>query len=230
MKLPLIIFLIVFFSSISTALEFSPTNLEFNLTQNQQSCKKVFFNLDSQTTVSNAWAQNGNVPWSITQFQTSAQDLGINMNYPVQISLYQKQAEVCLSGANSGNYKGAMIFRQGELGNSVIQFVVWLRVSISGEASQEPPQDTPTENKPKKKSRSSGGNNDAFEYTVIPSEKPKQEIQEINFNLPEEKIELGKQVLKRGMEKQNNSAFVFALLATAIIFLSLVFLMMRRRK
>ena len=230
MKLSLVIFLIVFFSSISTALEFSPTNLEFNLTQNQQSCKKVFFSLDSQTVVSNSWAQNENVPWSITRFQISAQDLGININYPTNLDSHQTEAEICISGTNTGNYRGAMIFRQGELGNSVVQFAVWLRVSISGEDSQEPPQDTPIENKPKKKSRSSGGNNDAFEYTVIPSEKPKQEIQEINFNLPEEKIELGRQVLKRNTEKQNNSVFVFALLAIAVIFLSLVFLMMRRRK
>ena len=212
-----------------SALEFYPANLEFNLTQNQQSCKKVFFSLDSQTTVSDSWAQNETSVWSITQFQTSAQQLGITLNYPANLDSAQTNAEICISGANTGNYKGAMIFRQGELGNSLVQFAVWLKVSISGEVSQEPPQDTSTdENKSKKKSKSSRSSTSIIEHVVIPLEKPKQSFQEINLNLPEERIELRRQVLKGDTEERTNLLPIFVILITLLFFSILLFLLIRR--
>ena len=217
-----LIFLFVFLCITQTsALEFSPTNLEFNLTKNQQVCKKIFFTLDSGTTISDFWAGNENVPWSVTQFQTSAQDLGININYPIQISSDQTQTEICISGTRAGNYRGVLIFKQGEQGNSIVQFGVWIKLLISEEILQETPE---IENEPRRRSRNSNGGINR----VVQEEKQQQNFQEIDFDFPEEKIELGNSISEKSIEKQNSLIQIFAILSVVVVFMILIFLVVKK--
>ena len=116
---------------ITSALEFFPASLQFDLEKNQISCKKINFEIESPATVRDAWAQSSLEQWSITNFKTNSQEHEIQLSYPSEINPEQKELEFCVSGSKPGEYKGALVFRQEKIGNSIVQFAVWLKLSIN---------------------------------------------------------------------------------------------------
>lgn len=220
MKKILIFFIFLFLTRVS-ALEFSPPSLQFDLQTDQQTCKSIFLKLDSEATLSDSWAQNPSQEWSVTNFRTSHQQLQIQVSYPQTISSSQQEVQVCISGANTGDYKGALIFNQEKVGNSIVQFVVWLKVSISG-TTQQPTQEQT------KKSSSSGGNRGIVEYSIIENTKPLQEVQPLSFETPQEKIKLSNRAKKTN--QQINSLPIILMSTTALMFLILFLLIITNRK
>jgi hypothetical protein len=177
---------------ITSALQFSPTSLEFSLEKNQISCKEIQFQIESPTTVRDAWAQSSSSPWTISQFQTSSQEHRINVNYPTSLTIDQDRIEICLSGQNPGDYKGALIFREEEQGNSIVQFAIWLKVNVK-ETKQEQ-EEKPSSSKKSSEKSSSGGTSGILWTSQSTTQKTqsKENFQEISFNFPNEEIQLNK--------------------------------------
>jgi len=222
-----LIFLILLLIPITSALQFSPTSLEFNLEKNQISCKKINFEVESQTTIKDVWAQFSSQEWSISNFQTSSQTHGISISYPNEINPNQKEIEVCLSGSKPGSYRGTLVFRQGEVGNSIVQFAVWLKVSISGETNERPIENKTSSSK---SSGSSGGSSNNIVWTSQSSTEPsKENFQEINYNFPQNEIKLSSKNTNP-LPQQNKLApsLLLALSMLLIIFLVLLFVKAKR--
>ena len=137
MRFLFFIFLIIFLSSAVIATGFSPNSLIFDLNQNEQQCQIVsLMNVTEEIEVINLWAENKDVEWKISNFNTDASAHGIEITYTVENTAPgEKKAEVCLSGTKTGEYRGVIIFRQAQQGNSVVQLAVWLKAIIKESAS-----------------------------------------------------------------------------------------------
>ena len=130
--------LALIFINLAGAVSFSPSSLTFNLEPNQQTCQIIYFDSTSEIiSASDSWAENKNIEWKVSNFETSASSLGISINYPPQVSSDKKQIEICLSGKNEGEYHGVLLLKEEQQGNSIIQMGIWLKVLI-GETPQTP--------------------------------------------------------------------------------------------
>lgn len=200
--------LIIFLTAIVSALQFSPTTLEFNLEKNQVACKNIYFEIESQTTIKDAWAEDSSEQWSISNFKTSSRQLDLELSYPSQITPEQKEIQLCLSGSNPGNYRGAIIFRENEIGNSIVQFAVWLKVSISGETEEAEGESE------------SGSSNGRSTAVYLEQSQFKENAQELSFEIPNDKIKLG----SKTVEKKSSQIALVPIIISVIIFL-IVFLL-----
>ena len=215
------IILALLFLPLATALQFSPPSLEFNLQVNETHCKEIYFQIDSPATLRDIWAQSISDEFSILNFKTPSQQHKLSLSYPSQISRDQNQIELCLSGSSPGNYKGALLFREEEVGNTIVQFAVWLNVKITGEA------DKPQEQKPSgSTSRRSSSSNTNIVYSQQPTDK-EITFQPLAFDFPQEEIKLaGKTSITSS--KTNPSTILLAALPILLI-VALLFLILLRR-
>lgn len=132
---PLFYFLfLVFFISAASAAGFSPSSLTFNLKQNEEQCQIVTLTeVTDDIDVLNVWAENKDVEWKINNFQTDATSLNLDLTYSVEDNDNGKIVEVCLKGSQQGEYHGAIIFKQQQQGNSVVQLAVWIKAIIENQ-------------------------------------------------------------------------------------------------
>ncbi|MFA4952973.1 MAG: hypothetical protein WC584_02015 [Candidatus Pacearchaeota archaeon] len=131
------IFLILILTTQVSAVGFSPSSLTFNLKPGESECKMISINSESETiTAEDKWAENKNVEWKVSEFDTDASSLGISIDYPNELSLDEREVQVCLSGENLGEYHGVLLLREEQQGNSIIQMGIWLKVIISNEPTQ----------------------------------------------------------------------------------------------
>jgi hypothetical protein len=114
------------------AVGFSPSSLTFDLGKNQEGCKMITIDSDSEKiTVSDSWAENESVEWKVSSFNTSSSQHGISVNYDNELSIDERGVEVCLSGSKLGEYHGVWLFKEEQQGSSIVQFGVWLKVLIN---------------------------------------------------------------------------------------------------
>ena len=227
MKIAFLFLVIIAFSQQISALQFSPSILNFQTNQNKQSCKEIFFVLDSQATLSDTWAENENIPWRITQFTKSAQDHEIQLSYPVQISAEQTTIEVCLTPLKAGNYRGALVFRQGQTGNSIVQFVVWLNASVSEDNIPPPDSDDDDNEGGSSSSRSRNSNNNVYQSLTTPQTQV-QNFEELDFQMSEEKIELNNKNTNRIARKSYLAPLLLVAIAGMLIILFIFLIALRK--
>ncbi|MBU0760247.1 MAG: hypothetical protein KJ600_06335 [Nanoarchaeota archaeon] len=201
-----------------TAIQFSPSSLEFNLEKNQVACKTINFQTEYFIISQDLWAEDSSSPWKISSFQTSSQQHEIEITYPAEINPTQNEARVCLSGSTPGDYKGALIFSQEKVGNSVVQFAIWLKVSISDEEDKEP-----SSSSSHSRSSSSGIVWTSAQETTSPEEK----VQGLGFTIPENKIKLNKPSSKE--ETQMQIAPILLSIFPIVLTIGLVFLLTQKR-
>ncbi len=139
MKTLFFIFLFVLMLNGVIATGFSPSSLVFELGQNQEECKMITVDSISETiNISDKWAENKGIEWKVNLFEKDANYHGISINYPKELSQNEKQAEVCLSGSNVGEYHGVILLREEQQGNSIVQMGVWIKATIAEtQSSQE---------------------------------------------------------------------------------------------
>ena len=119
------------------AVSFSPSSLIFNLNPNEQSCQTINFDSNSSIiSVSDKWAENKDVEWKVSNFETPASSLGISIDYPSNVSAQDKQVKVCLSGSSIGEYHGVLLLKEEQQGNSIVQMGIWLKVIIEEKLEQ----------------------------------------------------------------------------------------------
>jgi len=123
------------------ALGFSPANLVYIVGQNQELCQHIQIESSSEIiTVEDAWAENPDIEWKVDLFEHSALDHGLTISYPTELSLEERDIEVCISGAELGEYHGATIIREQQEGDSISRAVVWLKVVVEEYVPEPPPQ------------------------------------------------------------------------------------------
>ena len=149
------LFSLSFFQSTSV----SPGTLEFNLQEDQEICKRITFNSQSDTiSISDRWAENENINWSVNLFDRDSEYHSISISYPHELTSEDNQVEVCLSGEEAGEYKGVVILTEEQQGNSIVQIGVWLKVFVLQRQDEEPTTTkSPSGSSSSPSSSSSGG-------------------------------------------------------------------------
>ena len=130
-------FIILISVNLVGAVGFSPTSLVFNLERGQQECKMISISSESNTiTIEDKWTENKEIEWKVSLFDKDASYHGISIDYPKELSLDEREIEVCLSGSNIGEYHGVLLMKEEQQGNSIVQMGVWLKAVISEESVQ----------------------------------------------------------------------------------------------
>ena len=139
MKYFFIFLFVILFIQGAFAISFSPTNLVFELEFGEESCEMVKINSESEiVVVSDRWAETPDIDYSVGLFNFNSEDHGISISYPDQLSLDNRDVEVCLSGLNQGEYHGVLLFTEEQQGNSVIEAGIWLKVVIEESVEDSP--------------------------------------------------------------------------------------------
>lgn len=124
---------------VSAGLNLAPGKLNFNMKTENMKCEEIVVVSEDYTgevSVRDVWAsvEEGN---NINKFYMTAEDFGININYPETIDLNKKKTiEVCLSGNNIKEGKGAIIFTPKSETNVVVEVGTWL--FVEGESFNPP--------------------------------------------------------------------------------------------
>ena len=226
-----VLFLILLIPLIS-GLEFSPTSLQFSLEKNETLCKKINFEIESSAAVHDAWAQSSLEQWSITNFKTSSQEHGIKISYPTETNPEEKELQVCISGSKSGDYRGALIFREEKVGNSIVQFGVWLKLHINASSTEDdkpkPPEDDDEDSGNSGHSHRSSSSSQTVFY--VPQNTSKvYDFQTLSFPITQEKIRLN-QPQKEIAVTQQNSAILILTIPVLIVILLIVLMISKKRK
>ncbi|MBU3906739.1 MAG: hypothetical protein KKA64_00640 [Nanoarchaeota archaeon] len=142
MKLYFLFFIFLIFNLVLTsAIGFSPSQLEYSLNINQESCSNV--TITSEITrdfrVYDNWSEQNNSEWNAKEFNVNAVDYGLILNYSDTLRrvLGNKEVEICINGDTTGTYRGIMIFEGSTKTNVGVAVGIWLKVIIS-----EPPAQT----------------------------------------------------------------------------------------
>ncbi len=236
------------------AVGFSPSSLVFNLNPNQEECKTITLDSDSEKiTVFDKWAENATVEWKASAFNTRASEHGVSINYSKELSKMEREVEVCLSGSKVGEYHGIIIFQQQQEGNSIIQIGVWLKVTIN--EKEETPSSQPPTSSNNGNSQSSGGGGSGSENgggggAIISSKKSsnidllntsdkednKKEkmVEELNVNLSSEGNERGitEEVVSGDYseDKRSISLIVWVVLVIVIVISTMIINQIRRQR
>lgn len=216
---------------IVSALEFSPTSLQFSLEKNEISCKKINFEIESSAKVHDTWAQNSLEQWSITNFKTNSQEHEIELSYPAEISPEEKELQVCISGSKPGDYRGTLIFREEKVGNSIIQFAVWLKLHINASSTEDdkptPPEDDGRDSRTSGRSHKSSSSSQTIYYASRNSSET-YDFQTLNFPTTQEKIRLNQP--QKEVAATQNSAILILTIPALIAILFIVLIVSKRRK
>jgi hypothetical protein len=162
-------FIFLFFTILLTAnafaIGFSPSSLTFSLPKGQEECKIITISSDSESiTVTDVWAENPDMEWKVSLFDTPSSTHSVSISYPSTLSSDDREAEICFSGSKAGEYHGAVIFQQEQEGNSIIQFAVWIKAIISATNSESPSS-----------SSRSGGSGGSSGSSIVKAEKISEE-------------------------------------------------------
>ena len=126
------IFLFILVSTnIVTSVGFSPINLDFEVEQNQEACKVITIESDSEIIkVSDKWAENKDIEWKVSNFDQTADYHGLTIYHPSELTAEERQVNVCLSGNQLGEYHGVVLMQEEQEGNSIVQMGVWIKAII----------------------------------------------------------------------------------------------------
>lgn len=146
-------FLFIFFIGILISLSFiqatgfSPTELIFEIKTNEKECGIISIISESETIqVSDKWAENKDLEWKVHLFEKDSNYHELELIYDKELSLDERKVEVCLSGSKAGEHHGVILLSEEQVGDSITQLGIWLKVIINEEpiesltTSSESPQ------------------------------------------------------------------------------------------
>lgn len=126
---------------VSAGLSLNTGKLYFDLIPGEKNCQKVtVVSSDYAGTlkVRDVWTDNQDV-YNTNQYNKTAESMGLTISYPQQINNFntQQEVEICITGNNPGNYKGALIFTPTSNTNIVVEVGTWLFVNVGGTSASQ---------------------------------------------------------------------------------------------
>lgn len=115
----------------SSKLIISPSEINFNITQNQKSCEQITIQVDKQSTLigQDRWAEKGIAQRKFTIHTLSSKDLDLELNYPQKFETNGVSIiNVCITAKDSGFYHGLLLYK---IENNNAGVGVWLNVNVS---------------------------------------------------------------------------------------------------
>jgi hypothetical protein len=112
--------------------------LIFELEANEEDCGTISFKSDSSLiSVSDTWAKNEDVEWRIKNFETSAEEHGLSLDYVSELSSEDGEVDICVSGSKLGEYHGVILLSEAVEGVSSSRMGIWIKVNIVGEGEKK---------------------------------------------------------------------------------------------
>lgn len=135
-------FIFLFFLFLITgeviAAGFSPSSLTYKLNVGEKKCQMITINSNSeQIMLSDKWAENKDVEWKVSKFNETANYNSLSISYPKKLDSNQKNAEICLSGKEQGEYHGVILLTEQQKGNLVAQMGIWVKAVIGNGISSD---------------------------------------------------------------------------------------------
>ncbi|MAG20522.1 hypothetical protein CL618_03765 [archaeon] len=205
---------------------FSPTKLVYELKENEEGCKTVTVNSESEKiTVLDKWAENKDMEWKVSLFEEESSYHGISIDYQEEL-ISEDKVEVCLEGSKSGEHHGVLLLREEQEGNSVVQMGVWLKATIEG---KEVVESNPSSGS------SGGGSSGGSSYTEV-EEESKEEVkveekqvveniqESIDENINEEENKITGKVVK-----ENKTNFAWFAIPVALVILTVIIILIKKK-
>jgi hypothetical protein len=173
MKTVCFVFLFVMMLGGVLASGFSPSSLIYEVGVDEEMCSDLSVSSDSEVIlVSDAWASDESVDWKVSNFESEASSHGLDVSYDSELSVDERDLEVCVSGSELGEYHGVLLLKEQQEGNSIVQMGVWMKVNV-GESEALPSDASRLE---PSASEGSGGSGSG---SVTRDEEPVVEIEEV---------------------------------------------------
>src|SRR3989344_4641578 len=122
------IFIIVNINIVGAGLNLAPGKLNFNMETNNELCKEITIvsnDYKGEIRIRDVWASVDEGS-NINKFYLEAGDFDISISYPNEIDLNERETiDVCLSGSNIKQAKGAIIFTPNTDTNIVVEVGTW---------------------------------------------------------------------------------------------------------
>lgn len=143
MKFYFFVFLFGIFISISlvsASFSLAPGKLYFDMNNNKKICQKIVLISDDykgKVKLRDVWT-GVDEDYNINKFYMKAKDFGLDVSYPKTIAKFKdrESIEICLSGNNIKEGKGALIFTPESDTNIVVEVGAWL--FVEGESFNPP--------------------------------------------------------------------------------------------
>lgn len=135
MKTKIILFIFFVFCinfSLANTLSVSPIQLDFEGKVGEEICKNITIKTigENKIIINDLWAEKGMNEKILSLHQIEGKKLGLEMYYINETKIYEKKIiEICMSGKNSGNYHGALLFR---IEDKPIRVGIWMNVNLTG--------------------------------------------------------------------------------------------------
>ena len=135
---------------------FSPSSLVFELEQDEEGCGVIRVNSESsKISVSDLWAENEGIEWKVSNFNSSANEHGIVIDYDDELLIDEREVEVCVSGNEVGEFHGVILLQEEQEGSSIVQMGIWLKLNVVEFKEEETTE--PSDNSNSGGSSSGGG-------------------------------------------------------------------------
>lgn len=125
------IFLIPFISSIN--LSISPTEINFVGETGETICQTINIKVTSleNLTATDFWAEQEYSERNLKKHNKNASELGLSLIYLKEFEINNtKELSICISGENSGNYHGILLYKIKE---KPAQIGIWMNVNLEKE-------------------------------------------------------------------------------------------------
>ena len=160
-----IILLFLFMLSGVVATGFSPSSLVFELEQNEEGCGTITTSSDSsKISVSDLWAENEDIEWKVSNFESSAVEHGISIDYDDELLVDEREVEVCVSGNEVGEFHGVILLKEEQEGSSIVQMGIWIKLTVVYPEEEEIPEQIDNNNGG---GSSSGGGSSGGDLNVV---------------------------------------------------------------
>lgn len=127
----LLYFIFLIESVYANGISISPSQINFNATQNQMSCEQITIQADKQSILigEDRWAEKGITEKKFSLHKLSAEELNLEINYSTNFETTGiSDIEVCITAKDSGLYHGLLLYKTSA---SKAGVGIWLTANIS---------------------------------------------------------------------------------------------------
>jgi len=115
----------------ASELSISPSEINFNTIENQESCNQIMISTEGQGILigEDKWAEKGITERKFLIHTLSPEDLDLEVNYPKRFEIKNyATVNVCITAEDSGFYHGLLLYKKE---NSKAGVGIWMNLNVT---------------------------------------------------------------------------------------------------
>lgn len=133
------LFLFVFLFPVvnSATLSMSPQQIDFSGVVGEKICNEIGFKVENYSILigETSWAEENYFERKLKNHNLSEKELNLIIDYPREFEITKnKTIEICITGKESGNYHGIILYR---IKNKPVRVGIWMNVTLEGKNFQK---------------------------------------------------------------------------------------------